>query len=859
MKRRYLFSNILLLFFLCGCDNLQQKLEIVNLRTEYSHEPIGIGVQNPRFTWEYAGKADGSAISLYEINIGTHPDSLFPYSENMKLAPHTRYYWKVTVWYEQDMKKAVSDLATFETAKLTSEDWTGKWITDTHDKEFEPAPMFRKTFRVDKNLKFARLYIASAGYHEAFLNGMRVGEDYLNPGYTHFDKRILYVTHDVTTLLKQGENTLSAVLGNGWYNVQSVAVWNFHQAKWRNRPSMLAELRLVYEEGRTEVVTTDTTWRTSTGPYLYNNIYSGDIYDARLEEDGWKENGFDDRKWENVQLVEAPASLCVTQHMPAIQVTEEIKPLFMHKLDERTYVYAFPKNMSGFCRLKIKGRRGTRITLSYGELLKKDGHLEQGNINVYYHPEKPEEKFQTDVYILKGNGMEEVFVPSFTYHGFQYVKVTSSEDICLTPDNLTALFLHTNLEATGNFSCSSNLFNKIWDATMQSYRSNIHSIPTDCPQREKNGWTADAYIAIDLGLLGFDGITFYEKWMDDFVDNQRAGGDISGIIPSSGWGYGEWPGPVWDAALFIIPDALYRYYGDQTCIKKMYPVMQRYMEYLKTTEQDGMLHSGLGDWVFWKSTTNNEYTSTAFYYLDYSLMEKFADLLGQDASPYRRKAEELKKLINQKFYDPTTGLYAEGTQTAQALALYLGFVEKGEHEKVAAQLHQRVAANNYFLDFGLLGSKTVLPMLVKYGYISDAMKMVCQTEAPSWGYWVETMGYSTLPETWTLSPEFKDASLNHVFMGDVSAWMMQTLAGINVNTASPGFQKFVLTPHFVKELDWVKGEYRSVHGTIACEWERKGKQIVCTVRIPIGVHAELLVDGVSRTVEAGVNEYIYNE
>ena len=208
---------------------------------------------------------------------------------------------------------------------------------------------------------------------------------------------------------------------------------------------------------------------------------------------------------------------------------------------------------------------------------------------------------------------------------------------------------------------------------MEAYRSNLHSIPTDCPQREKNGWTADAHVAIDLALLGFDGITLYEKWMNDFIDNQREAGEISGIIPSSGWGYGEWPGPVWDAAMFIIPNALYDYYGETRSIENLYPTMLRYLDYLKTKEKDGgYLTFGLGDWVYWKSTTNNTYTSTAYYYLDYTLMARFAELLGKDAAPYRQKADELKDLVNRKFFNPETGVYAEGTQTAQAIALYLG-------------------------------------------------------------------------------------------------------------------------------------------------------------------------------------------
>ncbi len=701
------------------------------------------------------------------------------------------------------------------------------------------------------------MYVASAGYHEQFINGERVGTNYLDPGYTHFDKRILYVTHDVTSLLKQGDNAVAAVLGNGWYNEQSVAVWNFHEARWRDRPRLLCELRITYTDGTTEVIGSDETWKTSTGAYTYNNIYSGDKFDARLEEAGWKTAGFDDSKWESVLPAQAPAPLLVAQQMPGIRITEEVRPVSMKRFSDQLYVYSFPKNMSGLCRLKVKGEAGTRITLKHGELLKKDGRLEQGNINVYYHPVKPDEVFQMDVFTLKGTGEEEIFMPSFSYHGFQYVEVESSRSVTLTEENLTGLFMHTDVRPSGSFACSNPLLNKIWEATMQAYRSNLHSIPTDCPQREKNGWTADAHVAIDLGLLGFDGITLYEKWMDDIIDNQREIGDLSGIIPSSGWGYGEWIGPVWDAALFIIPNALYDYYGESRSIEKLYPTMERYLEYLKTREVDGYLTYGLGDWVYWKATTNNEYTSTAYYYLDYKLMARFASLLGKDAAPYQEKANTLKSLINRKFFNAETGVYAEGTQTAQALALYLGLVPEGKEQLVADKLREVVTGNNYFLDFGLLGSKTVPAMLTKYGYIEDAMKMITKTEAPSWGYWVETMGYSTLPETWTLSPKFADASLNHVFMGDVSAWMMNQLAGINHDDSAPGFRHIRITPHFVKELDWAKGEYHSVRGRIASEWKREGDTITLTVTIPADCSADIVVGDQTETVSAGTHTFTY--
>lgn len=839
---------------LTSCVN---NTEPVNLRTEYLTEALGIDAPQPRFTWEYEGSDGDFTASRYEIRIGTDPADLQVYTKEMKLQSHTRYYWQVQVWDEKGRKCKPSAITWFETAKMSSSDWIGRWITDSQDKEYEPAPLFRKTFTVNKEIKDARIYISAAGYYELFINGERVGENFLDPGYTHFDKRLLYVTHDVTALLKQGDNALAAVLGNGWYNIQSVAVWDFEKARWRDRPRMLCELRVTYADNTEETVITDNTWKTATGAHVYDNLYSGDQYDARLEEEGWKTAVFDDSKWASAVEVEQPAPLLVAQQMPGIRIVEEFKPVSVKKFSDQLYVYSFPKNISGLCRLKVKGEAGTRITLKHGELLKEDGRLEQGNINVYYHPVKPGEVFQMDVYTLKGGGEEEIYVPSFAYHGFQYVEVESSQPITMGEDNLTALFMHTDVKPVGEFSCSNPLLNKIWEATMQAYRSNLHSIPTDCPQREKNGWTADAHVAIDLALLGFDGITLYEKWMNDFIDNQREAGDISGIIPSSSWGYGFWIGPVWDAAMFIIPEALYNYYGETKAIEALYPTMERYLDYLKTQEKDGILTYGLGDWVYWKATTPNDYTSTAYYYLDNKLMAKFASLLGKDAAPYQQKAEELKKRINELFFNEETGIYANGTQTAQALALYLQLVPAGKSQLVADKLHETVAANNYFLDFGLIGSKTVPAMLTKYGYVEDVMQMLTKIEAPSWGYWVETMGYTTLPETWTLSPEFRDASLNHVFMGDISAWMMNHLAGIQYDLENPGFDHIYIQPHFVKGLDWVHGAYKSPKGLIQSEWKREGERYGLSVTIPVGCKATVLVDEREFELGSGTHQLLF--
>ena len=854
---------------------------IERIRCEYLKNPLGIDVATPRFTWEISADHNGKQTAC-RLNVATSPQLLKCGKADIwksgrvntdisrmvyqgpALQAHTRYYWQVEVW--SNGRKLTSEVASFETAKLSITDWhDAKWISDTFDKEFRKAPLLRKSISLEeKNIKNARLYVSGVGYYEFFINGAHVSDRKLEPGYTHFDKRVLYSTYDVTSMLQHGENVLAAELGNGWLNIQSLSVWEFEKARWRMRPRMIAELRITYNDGTVQTIPTDRTWKTNSGACSFNNLYSGEVYDARLVHKGWTTPGFDDKKWMPAIEVEAPAKILTSQQMPPIRVVREVKPVSMRKIDDYTYMYDMGENMTGVCRIQVQGPTGTCVTLAHGELIHDDGTLNQGNIEIYFKREKnglpqhvdPFERIQTDTYFLSGNGME-TYEPRFTYHGFRYVEVTSTRPLTLTQESLTGLCMHTDVESVGNFACSNEILNKLVEASCNSYLGNLFSIPTDCPQREKNGWTADGYVGMDYGLLFYDGITVYEKWMNDFIDNQRERGDLSGIIPSSGWGYADWIGPVWDAALFIIPNNLYKYYGDTRAIEKMWDTCVRYLQYLETREKDGKLTYGIGDWVFYKAKTDTHFTSTAFYWLDNVLMAKFADLTGHDGTKYRAKADNLKELINNEWFDAEEKMYANGTQAAQSVGLALGLVPEEHAQAVADNLVRMIRDNGHQLDFGMLGSKFVPAMLVKYGYADDAYKMIIRPEAPSWANWIHR-GLTTLPETWVLDKDFKDASLNHAFLGDISAWMMNSLAGINPNPKKPGFAGIIIRPQFIKGISWAKGEYRSVRGLIRSEWKREGNQIELNIIIPANTEAELQLRDKSVALKTGKNQLTIN-
>ena len=491
----------LLVVVFTGC-NKHSGLCVEDMRVEYSVSPNNIDGDVARFSWTYG--ADGGTTfkqRAVEVCVAQNEDALAsgdyivssreksPFQRvtlsTEKLEPYTSYCWQVVLYNAIGGEICRSDVAWFSTANLRREPWQAKWITDNHDKDYLPSPMLRKTFQTKGDVKRALLHISAAGYYDAKINGKRVSEDWLNPGYTHYDKRNLYLTHDVTSLLKQGNNVITATLGNGFYNeYAAMAVWQFDKAAWRNRPRMIAELHIEYADGGKDVVSTDKSWKTTEGEWRCNVIYAGDVIDARKRVEAWDDPAMDDSAYPSAIECETPSSMLLAQKMPAIRAVESVAPKSMKKFSDKDYLFAFPENMAGVTTLKVKGEAGTRIEVQHGELLSKDSTLEVRNINIYFHT-VGDATFQQDVYILRGDEQGEEFTPRFHYNGFQYVSVRSDRPIELDVNSIKAHFLSTDMESVGEFNSSNDLLNKIWRAVRRSYQANFYGIPTDCPHREK--------------------------------------------------------------------------------------------------------------------------------------------------------------------------------------------------------------------------------------------------------------------------------------------------------------------------------------------------------------------------------------
>jgi alpha-L-rhamnosidase len=474
------------------------------------------------------------------------------------------------------------------------------------------------------------------------------------------------------------------------------------------------------------------------------------------------------------------------------------------------------------------------------------------NIDYHYRPTDDSDPFQTDIFILSGK-KEDVFSPKFNYKGFQYAEISSSKPIRLTKDDILMLELHSDVPPVGKISSSNPTINKIHEATKNSYLSNLFGYPTDCPQREKNGWTGDGHIAVETGLYNFDGITIYEKWLEDFKDAQLDNGILPNIVPTSGWGYDWANGPDWTSAIAIIPWEIYRFYGDTTLLSRMYDNIKLYVKQIESRSPEYTTDWGLGDWVPVETKSNKELTSSLYYYADALILSKAATLLGknEDAVYYKDLSDKIKQAVNDKFLDKTTGIYCSGSQTEQAAPLYWGIVPDDVRQKTARHLYEKVVQTNFHLDVGLLGSKYLLDVLTQNGYADAAYRIASQETYPSWGWWIVN-GSTTLTENWRLDVT-RDASQNHIMFGEIGAWLYKGPGGIYPDEAQPGFKHIIFKPNFVKGLDFFEAQHDSPYGKIISHWTRSGNNVNYEVTVPAGSSATFFnpVTGQSTELNSG--------
>ncbi len=709
-----------------------------------------------------------------------------------------------------------------------------------------PVPYFRKAFTLTQGVKSARLSITALGLYEAEINGQRVGDHIFAPGWTEYRKRVSYQTYEVGSLLKEGDNALGALLGDGWYC--GFLGWGPRQV-YGDRPRLIAALEIALADGSSLIVGTDSTWKTSTGPILSADLLMGEAYDARLELGEWSEAGFDDSAWQNASVVSAPEISLDAPVGPPVRAIEELAVVTRSDTSnwsgDKTII-DFGQNFSGRARVSVKAPRGTNITIRHAEILNPDGNIYTENLR---------DAKCTDYYTCRGGDEGETWEPRFTFHGFRYVQITGAKaDQILS---VTGVVLHSDTPTTGAFACSHPELNQLQKNIDWGQRSNFLEVPTDCPQRdERLGWTGDAQVFIRTACFNRDVQSFFHKWMQDARDAQRPNGGVPPVIPSFEIGL-EDGGPAWADATIICPWTIYLCYADRKILEDHYDSMVRYMDFMAQHRCQEHIRShpdvdswgGFGDWLALdgggktEGITPRDLIGTAFYAYDAELMAKIARVLGREDEA--KRFDELHQKVVAAFrrrFVTEDGLLAAGTQTAYVLALRFGLVPEKARLNAVRELVRDIEKREFHIATGFVGTPYILDVLEEAGHLDIAYKLLEQKTFPSWLFPIQN-GATTIWERWDgWTPEkgFQDKgmnSFNHYAYGAVGAWMYRSVAGLDLDPAEPGYAHIIFRPRPGGSLTWAEASLESPHGKVGIRWKLDGGNLKVTLTVPENTRA----------------------
>lgn len=695
-----------------------------------------------------------------------------------------------------------------------------------------PAHYFRKGFHAPEK-GTAKITIAVCGLYELYFNGKRITKGFLSPYISNTDDYIYYDEYEIS--LDAGENVFGVLLGNGFQNNPGGQVWDFDKASFRSAP-MFA---LTVTQGETVLLSSGDGFQVSPSPIRSDDYRFGEVYDANYEIDGWCEKGFDASAWLPALPATAPKGELRLADIDPIVKHQELAPVEIIPCEDGGYIYDFGQSNAGVCRLRIQGEKGQKIEMRYADSLT-DGDLNIAQIWFNDKPfwERDKDIVHKDTYICSGTGSEE-YQPTFTYHGFRYVKVSGITQKQATKELLTFLVYHTQLNTLGDFTCSDSVANTLQSITRRSILSNFHHFPTDCPQREKNGWTADAALSCEAALLNFDPERNYREWLRNICKAQRDDGALPGIVPTGGWGFHWGNGPAWDCVLAELPYLTYIYRGQTAMIKESVPSFVAYLNYLRTrVDENGLLCIGLGDWchvggidpkaplILTDSVMAMEIANKMAVMFDAIEMPQQADFARNEAASY-------KAAIRANLIDYNTMCAAGECQSSQAMCLYYGVFTEPERAAAFDKLLEMIHAADDHIDVGVLGGRVIFHVLSEFGYSDLAFKMITREDYPSYGNWLKR-GATTLWEDFF--PD-KVSSMNHHFWGDISAWFMKCIVGIQLNPHKHDVNTLKIKPAFIAALDHASAYHEAPAGKIAVSWKRDGQQIILEVKIPDGICA----------------------
>lgn len=856
---------------------------IVRMGVENRKNPLGIDELCPTFSWNVETKEKGWKQASYELFVSENAQEVeegecwrsgIVESRNMvnvfydgtALKPQTIYYWKVKVTSESG-ETAESEAASFETGMLGRDElWHGKWIGETKERDNH---LYRTSFTVEKEIAKARVYVCGLGHFELYANGKKVEDYVLEPGWTTYAKRCLYVVYDMTPYIKSGKNGLGIMLGNGMYHTIKTDGRYTYFPRSYGFPKVLLQLNITYTDGSVEEVVTDESWKCLDSPFSYNSIYGGEEFHGERFSKEFSWGTFDDSAWTDASVVEAPEGKLIAQPSLPLKVMQYLQPVSVKEVKPGFYMYDLGKNFSGWVRIRVtknQAETGSRIKLKPGEILKADGTPDQKVTGKNY---------SWDYYM--GDEEQQEYAPHFTYTGFRYVQMEGAVPKELAQpgetrpviESLVGEFIYPDMEVMGEFSCSNELYNQIHQIILQAMLSNIKSIFTDCPHREKLGWLEETHLIGPAIMFNYDVHNLYEKVENDMADAQRESGLIADICPEYVTGFDKWhtgfvDSPEWGSACIINLWYLHKKYGDTAIFTRYYDVMKRYLDYLTGMTHHHVLHHGLGDWLdIGPCTPHSQNTpvpvvATNIYYYDLRIMEQVAVMLGREADAvyYRELMAKVKEEYNLQFFDDQTNRYANGSQAAQAMSLVTGLAREDRTDKILEQLIRDIKGHGYATTAGDVGHPFVTAALTMFD-CSDVMnEMMKVTDKPSYGYQVKC-GATTLSEEWDGSdPERPHASQNHFMLGSGEEWFYAGLAGIQGMRQGLDFDELLIKPHFADGVEQVKAWHRHPYGIVRVEWTRSSQaDIALTVALPPNTTGRIVLPDEDVKVGAGSYEF----
>ena len=827
------------------------NFEVSSLRCENLINPLGIDILTPQLSWQLTSNKRNQKQIAYQILVSDNKDAILenkgnfwnsgkvlsdetaniPYS-GKALQTGSRLFWKVRVWDSSGTFSAWSSVAWWEMGYLKSSFWKAKWIGRGDDQYPDsaltgPAAYLRKLFDTKGKILSARIRVSGLGFYELYLNGSKVGDQVLAPAQTNYDtrklqkliyyhddqsrQRVLYNTFDVTNQLRSGNNVIGMILGNGWYNQRDRIA---EGCMWYSTPRLILQLEIAYLDGRKQLVISDKNWKVSTGPILHNGIFTGELYDASKEIVDWNNIGFNDMSWPNALEVRAPTGHLESQLAPFDKVVRTIRPVFIHRDDQGICLYDAGEMIAGWVQIRMHGQKGDTIRIRHIEELGGDYH-------------------QIDTYNMKGAG-DEVYEPRFTWHAFRQIEITGLKYKPEDSDLLVKV-VHTDVSPVGSFECSNSLFNKIFENYCRTQLENLHGcISSDCPHRERLGYTGDGQVAIEPAILSFDMTRFYQKW---FLDMEDARNHKTGYVPHTVPFGGGGGGPAWGSAFVIMPWIYYQNYGDKNVLKMHYDGMKQWIGYLGSRcDSSGIVVREepkgwcLGDWATpEKIRLSPELVNTCYYFYGADLMAKIAGVLGysNDREHYTALALSIKSNFNKRFFMSETGEYSDGKQGANIFPMAFGMTDEKDGPRVFANIVKHLQEKGNHFDTGILGTPLLLKVLTSNGRADLAYTVMNQKDFPGYGNYILGKNATTIWENWD-----GKSSHSHPMYGSVVAWFFNILAGIAPDPSFPGWRRFIVNPFTENELMYAKATYQSVNGQVVSSWKKEKTEFMMDIQIP---------------------------